>query len=251
MNLFDFFNGNSNRPPKEYKEPTTKTGIFFDLWKRNASAMILMNIFYSLMRLVLIPGGLASAAMAEVTGDLVRQRHYFGLTDYIAAIKKSWRQALPAGLLELLLNALLIVAGGFYLTTSGTLAAFGSGCFLLATMIYSFMKYYIWAQIVLFRLPLKVIYKNALMLTFVNFKNNLLVGAVSLLCYILAALLLFFIPSAVTLLLVLFVAVCFFPGFKQLLVQYCIFPTIRKHMIDPYYEEHPDEDVEKRKTMGL
>jgi len=31
MNLFDFFNGNSNRPPKEYKEPTTKTGIFFDL----------------------------------------------------------------------------------------------------------------------------------------------------------------------------------------------------------------------------
>lgn len=251
MDLFNLFNGNSDRPQKEYKEPTTKTGIFFDLWKRNASGMVLMNICYSLMRLVLIPGGLASAAMAEVTGDLVRQRHYFGLTDYITAIKKSWRQALPAGLLELLINALLIVAGGFYLTTSGTLAAFGSGCFLLAAMIYSFMKYYIWTQIVLFRLPLKVIYKNALMLTFVNFKNNLLVGAISLLCYLLAALLLFFLPSAVTLLAVLFVAVCFFPGFKQLLVQYCIFPAVRKYMIDPYYEEHPEEDVEKRKTMGL
>jgi uncharacterized membrane protein YesL len=251
MDLFNLFNGNNDRAPREYKEPTTKTGIFFDLWKRNASGMILMNVLYSLMRLVLIPGGIACAAMAEVTGDLVRQRHYFGISDYIAAIKKSWRKALPAGLLELAITVVMWVAGGFYLSTGGTLAAVGSGCFLLAVMVYSFMKYYIWAQIALFRLPLKAIYKNAFMLTFVNFKNNLLVGAVSILCYILAAALLFFIPSAVTLLVVLFVAVCFFPGFKQLLVQYCIFPSIRKYMIDPYYEAHPDEDVEKRKTMGL
>ena len=42
-----------------------------------------------------------------------------------------------------------------------------------------------------------------------------------------------------------------YPGFKFLLIQYCCFPAIKKYIIDPYYEEHPDEDIEKRKDLGI
>ena len=29
------------------------------------------------------------------------------------------------------------------------------------------------------------------------------------------------------------------------------FPSIKKYIIDPYYRDHPDEDIEKRKGLGL
>jgi len=42
-----------------------------------------------------------------------------------------------------------------------------------------------------------------------------------------------------------------YPAFNALLVQFCIFPSIKKFIIDPYYAEHPNEDIEKRRRLGL
>ena len=42
-----------------------------------------------------------------------------------------------------------------------------------------------------------------------------------------------------------------FPAFRSMLIQYAVFGPIRKWMIDPYYEQHPDEDIEKRRELGL
>ena len=35
------------------------------------------------------------------------------------------------------------------------------------------------------------------------------------------------------------------------LIQFNVFPEVKKYIIDPYYEQHPDEDVEKRRELGL
>ena len=42
-----------------------------------------------------------------------------------------------------------------------------------------------------------------------------------------------------------------YPCFNALLVQFCTFPAIKKFIIDPYYEEHPDADLDKRRDLGL
>ena len=41
------------------------------------------------------------------------------------------------------------------------------------------------------------------------------------------------------------------PGFTFLMIQYFTFPAIKKFIIDPYYAEHPDEDLEKRRSLGI
>jgi hypothetical protein len=46
-------------------------------------------------------------------------------------------------------------------------------------------------------------------------------------------------------------AICVFPGFISLLTQMLIFPKVKTLMIDPYYEEHPGEDIELRRGLGL
>ena len=50
--------------------------------------------------------------------------------------------------------------------------------------------------------------------------------------------------------ILLILALCY-PGFKFLLIQYCVFPAIRKYIIDPYYEAHPDADLDKRRQLGV
>ena len=45
--------------------------------------------------------------------------------------------------------------------------------------------------------------------------------------------------------------ILFFPSFRYLLIQYCTFPSIKKYIIDPYYAEHPDDDIEKRHNLGI
>ncbi len=42
-----------------------------------------------------------------------------------------------------------------------------------------------------------------------------------------------------------------FPCFQFLLIQFCVFPSVTKCIIDPYYREHPGEDIERRKDLGL
>ena len=42
-----------------------------------------------------------------------------------------------------------------------------------------------------------------------------------------------------------------FRAFKFLLTQYCVFPAVKKYIIDPYYEAHPDEDLDKRRDLGV
>ena len=236
---------------KIHREPKTKVGRFFQLWTSNVVAMIPASLLYCLLRILLIPGGLAVAAMTDAAGDLVRRQHYYGLRECIATVKKCWKKALIVGILDVVIMAVLLLAGWFYLTAAGYFAAIGLGCFAIAIITYSFMKYYIWPQIVLCDLPLPAIYKNAFMFAFVNLGKNLLVGAISLACYVAAVLLLLYVPYVFTLAIVLVAAGCFFPSFQHLLIQYCVFPCIKERMIDPYYAENPDADREEREKLGI
>jgi uncharacterized membrane protein YesL len=189
--------------------------------------------------------------MANVAGNLARERYFFSFKDYWDAIKKCWKQALCAGLINLLFTAVLALVIWFYLSTTGILFVFGMGCCLLALVIFSFMKYYLWPQILMFRMSLWDAYKNAFLFAFLNLKSNLLIGLVSLLCYIVAALLLLYVPYLLSVVPVVVLGVCVFPGFKQLLVQYLVFPCLKRNMIDPYYAQHPQEDIRQREDLGL
>ena len=83
----------------------------------------------------------------------------------------------------------------------------------------------------------------------------MLIGLVSLLCYVLATVMLLYVPYLLSVPLVVplvvVLGICLFPGFKQLLVQYQVFPFLKQYVIDPYYAEHPKEDVDERKNIGV
>ena len=250
MNNYGY--GRFNGPAKHVApKPKGKVRLFFELWWENFWSLIPLNAVFSMMNILVIPCGLAAVGFANVTRNLARDKHTYGFSDFVETMKANWKQALGAGLLNVLLMTVMIFGAWFYFWGTDLIARIGLGVCLVAFAMFSIMKYYIWVLILTFDLPLKAIFRNAFYFVFLNIKNNLLIGTVCLAYYALVVFTLVMLPHPLTLTLLLLLTIMIFPGFKHLLIQYLVFPSVKKHMIDPYYEEHPDEDVEKRKDLHV
>lgn len=251
MGVGGFFNYEKPGPGVSKDAPKKKLFFaFLEVWFRNFWKLSLVSLVYSLMGLFLIPCGLAEAGMANVCRNLARDKHSFGLSDFFATIKKNWKQALPVGLINLIITALLAFALYFYSVNGGIISILAFGVCFVCFTVFTFMKYHIWLILITFKLPAKNIYKNCFLFAFVNLKYNILIAVISIaLTAGLTALFFTYYPILWVLSIVIMIAVM--PGFVNLFTQFCIFPKVKTLMIDPYYAEHKGEDVSLRRGLGL
>lgn len=252
--FFGLFNYEKEGPGISKNGPKKKTFIvFFETFFRNFWKFIPINVVYNLISLLLLTRGLANVGMTHVARNTARDKHSFGLSDFFETIKKNWKQALPAGIINLLVYAFLIFDIWFFINSDGYAAIFGLGIIFAMFIVFTFMNYFLWTLLITFNFTLKQAYKNCFKFAFLNFKNNLLCGVVNLLILAINIAILFLVGGYFyfALLIELLLYVLLYPAFNALLVQYCTFPAIKKFIIDPYYAEHPDADIEKRKSLGL
>ncbi len=253
--FFGLFNYEKEGPGISKNAPKKKTFfVFFETFFRNFWKFITINLVYCIMSIPVVTSGLAAVGITNVTRNTARDKHSFGLSDYFETVKKNWKQALGAGIINTLVYALLIF-DLFYFTgmENGTMSTIFTGGILSIFLIFTMMNFYIWTLMITFNFTLKQIYKNSFKFVFINFKNNLIAIFVPILILGLFVGIMFLLANfwIHVLLIEIFILILTFPGFQYLLIQYCTFPAIRKYIIDPYYEEHPDEDIEKRRNLGL
>ena len=253
--FFGLFNYEKEGPGISKNAPRKKTFfIFFETFFRNFWKFITINLVYCLISVPVITNGLAAVGITNVTRNTARDKHSFGLSDFFDTIKKNWKQALGAGIFNVIVY-ILLGFDLFYFSSleNSTLASVGTGGILAMLLIFTMMNYYIWTLMITFSFRLTQIYKNSFKFVFLNFWKNLL-------CFITPAVILaIFVGIAVLLakylvlviIIEIFLLIIIMPGFHYLLVQYCVFPSIKKFIIDPYYKEHPNEDIEKRRDLGL
>lgn len=253
--FFGLFNYEKEGPGISKNAPKKKTFIvFFETFFRNFWKFIVINVIYGIFSLPVITNGLAAAGITNVTRNIARDKHSFGTSDFLETIKKNWKQSLPAGIINTLIYIILGFDIYFFYTASeGIMATVGLGISLCMLFIFTVMQYYIWTLIITFKFSLKQVYKNSFKFVFINMKMNLLCFFAILLVYAVNIALVFLLQSyflpVITFELLLYILL--FPSFRYLLVQYCTFPSIKKYIIDPYYAEHPDEDIEKRQNLGI
>ncbi|MBR3593990.1 MAG: DUF624 domain-containing protein [Clostridia bacterium] len=249
MGLFKI-NYEKEGPGVSKNEPKKKSFIrFFELYFRNIWKLISITFYYILLCMPILTYGLADAGIAHVTRSLSRERHSFGRQDFFDTVKKNWKQSLGVGILNLILTAVMFYALWYYFASEGTMATVLTGVMLFCIITFTIMKYYMPMLIITFNLTTKQLYKNTFKFVFLNFKRNLIIFFSLLAFDVLIAVLLLWTPfTAMIGSIVLFLI---YPGFRAFLIQFTIFDCIRKFMIDPYYEEHPDADIQKRLDLGL
>ncbi len=256
--FFGLFNFEKEGPGIEKNAPKKKTFIvFFETFFRNFWKFITINLVYSLISLPVLTNGLAAVGITNVTRNTARDKHSFGLSDFFDTIKKNWKQALPAGIINSLLYIILFFAAYFYYGSKGVLSTVGLGICLAALLILTMMNLYIWTLMITFKFTLKQIFKNSYKFAIINLFKNILCLLILALVYVINFAILFVtfnisINAFVFVIVLLgFIHIITFPCFKFLLIQYFVFPSIKKYVIDPYYQEHPDEDINKRRDLGL
>jgi len=253
--FFGLFNYEKEGPGISKNAPKKKTFVvFFETFFRNFWKFITINLVYGILSLPVITSGFAAAGMTNVARNIGRDKHSFGLSDFFDTIKKNWKQALPTGIIMVLLYVVLAFDFFFFSSMENDMfATIGMATTFLFTIILTFMSFFIWTLMITFKFSLKQIFKNSFKFAFINFKKNFLCLFLLILVHAV------YVGIALLLqnwfLLVVTVEVIFYiltyPAFMYLLIQFCVFPSIKKFIIDPYYAEHPDEDIDKRRDLGI
>lgn len=253
--FFGLFNYEKEGPGISKNAPKKKAFIvFFETFFRNFWKFITINLVYIIMSLPVVTSGLAAAGLTNIARNIGRDKHSFGLSDFFETIKKNWKQALPTGIILAFLYGVLAFDVFFFSTSQNDMfATIGMAITFLFFIILTFMTFFIWTLMITFKFSLKQIFKNSFKFAFINFKKNFLCLLLIVLIhaiYVGIALLLanwFFLVVTVEIIFYILT----YPAFKYLLVQFCVFPSIKKYIIDPYYEEHPEEDIDKRRDLGI
>nr|DAI53010.1 MAG TPA: protein of unknown function DUF624 [Inoviridae sp.] len=255
--LFDY----SKEGPGVDKNAPKKKGfvVFFEIYFRKFWKLICANLLYVLFTIPILTIGMAQTGLTYITRNFVREKHAFIYGDFVDTIKKNWKQALGYGILNVIFTLIVIFDIFAYYNSTAQFKDFSGWSVMnylaLALMftvyiVFTFMKYYIPIMIITFKLRMKQILKNAAILAFAGLKRNLLISFFLLLCYAFAAALIIF-TGYIGLTIVLLLYIFLFPALRSMIIQHNVFPVVKKFIIDPYYKEHPNEDLEAKRALNL
>lgn len=257
--LFGFFDYTKAGPGVSKNEPKKKRFFqFWELYIRKFFRLCIADLLYLLVSLPVVTGGMAEAGLTYVTRNYVREKHVFLPDDFFGTIKKNWKQALGMQIIDMVATAVFAIALWFYgypvfSADSGDGSILSTILFALMIMItvtWRVMRYYVYLQMITFRMTLKQIIKNSLKFVLISLKENFIISAILLAIYaFLAVVAYLFHPLSTVIVIVLFLL--FMPAFRSFLIQFMIFPVIKRVIIDPYYEEHPGEDIEARRDLNI
>ncbi len=231
--------------------------VFFETFFRNFWRFILINVVYVILSLPIITHGMTSAGLTNVTRNIARDKHSFGLSDFFETIRKNLKQSIIVGVLNTVITAVIGFAVYNYFfsyvnaETQSTFYLAGFAISLCIAVIFAIMQFYIYTLMITFDFKIKALYVNSFKFVFVNLWKNLLCGIILLAVYALYIIILWMFPYWSVWLSGLLIALLTLPAFRFLLIQFFTFGSIKKHIIDPYYAEHPDADIEKRRNLGL
>ncbi|MBE6778249.1 MAG: DUF624 domain-containing protein [Ruminococcaceae bacterium] len=269
--LFSMFDVTREGPGVNKNAPQKRSFVvFLGILRRKFWKLLLAGALFAVVNLPLITRGWADAGLTYVTRAFSRQKHAFVKEDFFETIRKNRKQAFICGFINFVVTALLLYNITYYLfgmhpelyevfggsaegrsvLTPTAIDYLVMGCTFAGYVYFTVMKYYIPFLVITFDLSIKQIYRNAFIFSMAGLKNNLIVSLILIVAYVLLFLLLS-INNAVIYLLGMLIWLLVLPPLRSLLIQYAIFPVVRRLMIDPYYEKHPDADKQLRRDLGL
>ncbi|MDR3552371.1 MAG: YesL family protein [Clostridia bacterium] len=209
--------------------------LFFEIFFRKFWNLVSINLLYFVFCIPIVTIGPATAGFTCIVRNFAREEHAFIWMDFWDTFKKNWKQSLAVSIINAVLDFVLVESlyfwHGQYLKSLYMIVPFAL-CASFA-VIFLFMHYYLYVLIITFRLNLKQIYKNAFLFAFLGLLRNILITVIlGVLTY---ALVLFWRISVIIVVPIIALS------FGGLLINFNTWPLIKKYMVDPYNEKHPEE----------
>ena len=196
-------------------------------------------ILFGIGLLVVFTYGPVRVGITYLLRNMFRGEPIFFFHDFWYAVKRNLRQAIIYGVIDVLIVGLIIWDIIFFNLNYGANMMMSIMFFmsLALAVLYYMMRHYIYLMLVTFDLSIFKMFKNALYFTVLWIKLNimLILGTI-VLAALEILLMMVYVPLAVIIPFVIL------PSLVMMMGVYAAYPKIKEIMIDPYYEEQPEED---------
>ena len=202
---------------------------------------IVIKLFISLAPMILMQP--IKVGMARVTRDFVREEPVFLMADFKKAVLKNMKPALLIGVIRYVVSVLIASAVVFYFGRRGVLNFIGQALVLLFAFVFTSAGYYINIMMATLDLKLTKLIKNAVIFSFLCMFKNLLMLIVTAATYVLLFVLVLSGNGIMYMIGFIYLLFIFF-GLIYYTYSFVTFPSLKRYIIDPYYEQNPQDTAE-------
>ena len=202
-------------------------------------------ILFGLSLLVIFTFGVVNVGSTYVLRNMAKGDAVFIFSDFFYAITRNWKQALPFGILDLLFLGLITFDLFFLYTAEGSfMMTLFFGITAAVALIYCWMRFYIYLQMVTFDLSLYKLLKNSLIFALLGFKRNIMATLGIILLVVINLFLAFGTGGLLMAAAILLPFVLLFSN-GAFMSTYAAYFKIKEIMIDPYENEKPAEEPDE------
>ncbi len=195
---------------------------------------VLARFILSFLFVVLWGAGPATAGMTYVMRNYANEEHAWIFSDFKDAVKENWKQSTAVFGIDILAFLLFYLAIRVYSGMPGFMGVLQYVVWVFIAL-YTMMHFYIYPMMVTFTLPLKDLYRNALLFAVGALPSNVLTLAILLLVNVGSVFLVFQFSGDLMLLLLfvlLILQIVVLLSFSSFLVNFNTYPKMKKYMLN-------------------
>ncbi|MDP4152995.1 MAG: DUF624 domain-containing protein [Bacillota bacterium] len=231
---------------------------FFALYFRKFWKLSQLNMLYFLFCLPVVTIGPATAGFTYVLRNFSREEHSFVWWDFKDNFKSNFKQSFFVGIIDIVVFALFIINVNFYrqiivLRNASTPLLIMMGATMVVFLLLLFMRPYVYMMIVTVDLPLRHIFKNAMIFSILGFFRNLISFIFRVITIVLMAVVLFILLWPISsgdintlyfLIGIFMTIIMVFFGLSLIgfISIYNAYPLIKKYIVDPATKKDDDGD---------
>lgn len=219
-----FFLDYNKEGPGVQKDAPPKKGIdlFFDLFAREFTSLIKLNLLFILSCIPIVTIGPAIGAMTAVTMKMVQDEPSDLFYDFREAFKKNWKYSFISGALAVVVIFALWWVMRFYMQSDGVIYNLMTSFTIVIVVFIGISCIYVYPMIIKVELPLKTVFKNAFLLSIAYIKYSF---PTFLLCVGIFEGSIIFIPFTLPIILL------FTFSFISFISSFCAWTGIKKYII--------------------
>ena len=198
-------------------------------------------LLFGLSLLVMFTFGIVNVGTTYVLRNMAKGDPVFIWSDFLYAIRRNWKQALPFGILDAILLALIPYDILYLSSAEGGVTPFLLGAIIVIALLYFWMRFYIYLQMVTFDLSIKKILKNSLIFSLIGFKRNFMATLGILLLLLINVFLGFGFYGIFSATAILFPFLLLFSN-GAFMSTYAAYYKMKAVMIDPYSDNTAENE---------
>ena len=215
-------------------------------------SQINLVLSFSLVGMQLFVLGPVHAGITYLFRNYSREEHAFIWGDFTEHLKKNWKQSILKRIISFFTVIILSVNFSFYsqgdFISNTFITGLLTGAVAVIFVIFAMMHMYIYPMMVTFKLSIRQLYKNSVLLTMARLPWNIGITLLSVFITTLIPMGLFFLAGNIGMILGIFYYFFLAFGANMLLTNFFVYRQLKKFMIDPMNSDKAADQAAEDQT---